>query len=254
VVYRSRMMRRLKMTSVLILLGLGCGSSSNNSPVGGAITDQPADTHCNGVTPQVVGLCTCEIPTKTDAGTTANVAKTESVAMCIADSNAAVSTGGGYSTALRSAPLVAVAADSADASTDAAGTTTTDYGPTMYGSSGDDDDCKYSVSWTSTPIRENTDVTFTVTINELASTPPNAPATGGDVILEVFLTNIHPGDTTRVTSKETSPGVYQVGPARFDAPGPATSPWTVRFHFNELCADDSDDSPHGHAAFFVQVP
>ena len=30
--------------------------------------------------------------------------------------------------------------------------------------------------------------------------------------------------------------------------------WTVRFHFYENCNDAPEDSPHGHAAFFVHVP
>jgi hypothetical protein len=36
---------------------------------------------------------------------------------------------------------------------------------------------------------------------------------------------------------------------RFDASGK----WTVRFHFSADCAD-AVDSPHGHVAFFVNVP
>ena len=34
----------------------------------------------------------------------------------------------------------------------------------------------------------------------------------------------------------------------------APGKWTVRFHFNEICCDVNSDSPHGHAAFFVNVP
>ena len=37
-----------------------------------------------------------------------------------------------------------------------------DFGATMFDRQGFDDDCKYAVSWTSTPILENTDVFFTV--------------------------------------------------------------------------------------------
>ena len=39
-------------------------------------------------------------------------------------------------------------------------------------------------------------------------------------------------------------------PINFDAAGD----WTVRFHFYETCNDAPEDSPHGHAAFFVHVP
>ena len=51
-------------------------------------------------------------------------------------------------------------------------------------------------------------------------------------------------------SPEIAPGVYKVGPIVFDAPGI----WTERFHLFEECSDDPDDSPHGHAAFFINVP
>jgi hypothetical protein len=50
-------------------------------------------------------------------------------------------------------------------------------------------------------------------------------------------------------SPEISPGTYRVGPILFDKPGR----WVVRFHFFETCFD-APDSPHGHAAFYIQVP
>jgi hypothetical protein len=59
----------------------------------------------------------------------------------------------------------------------------------------------------------------------------------------------HPSPSTGSTT-ETSPGVYQIGPIVFDQPGQ----WTVRFHLYGSCFDLAPDSPHGHAAFFVQVP
>src|SRR5215475_9454936 len=40
--------------------------------------------------------------------------------------------------------------------------TASDYGDTMYNAEGNDDDCKYHISWTSTAIREDQNVTFTV--------------------------------------------------------------------------------------------
>ena len=52
------------------------------------------------------------------------------------------------------------------------------------------------------------------------------------------------------SSTEIAPGVYKVGPIKFDAAGI----WTVRFHFFEECGDAREDSPHGHAAFYVKVP
>jgi hypothetical protein len=124
-----------------------------------------------------------------------------------------------------------------------------DLGETLYNSTGYDDDCKYQVSFTSTPIRRNTDVTFTVTVKTL---DPAGVATGADLTPEVFLTEIHPAPNSAVTTKEVpaGSGVYKVGPIVFDAPGL----WTVRFHMYEECSDAPEDSPHGHVAFFVDVP
>jgi hypothetical protein len=123
-----------------------------------------------------------------------------------------------------------------------------DYGATLYNQSGYDDDCKYHVSWDSTPIRKNADVTFTVTVEGL---DPAGPATGANIVPEVYLTAIHPAAGSSTTT-ETPPGsgVYKVGPIVFDASGV----WTVRFHLYETCSDAPQDSPHGHIAFFVNVP
>ena len=58
------------------------------------------------------------------------------------------------------------------------GVTSSDYGPTMYGSAANDDDCKYFLSWTATPIKENADTFFTVTAIRSADMTPGdaAPA------------------------------------------------------------------------------
>lgn len=129
-----------------------------------------------------------------------------------------------------------------------------DYGDTMYNAEGDDDDCKYHVKWSSTPIGENRDVTFTVTATTKTDGMPAGSGTGAgadaNVLAEVYLSDTHPAPNTDQVSDETSPGTYSVGPIRFDAPGR----WTVRFHFYEACTDVADDSPHGHAAFYVDVP
>ena len=122
-----------------------------------------------------------------------------------------------------------------------------DFGATMFNSSGNDDDCKYTVSWTSTPILENTDVYFTVVAS---TTVAPAPATGANIFAEVYLDNTHEAPPTNQTAVESPPGTYKVGPIRFDKPGA----WTVRFHLHEDCKDLVDDSPHGHAAFYVDVP
>jgi hypothetical protein len=127
-----------------------------------------------------------------------------------------------------------------------AGAPTSDYGDTLFNAEGDDDDCKYHVSWTSTPVRENTGVTFTVTVTKLAD---NTPATGAKTRAEIFLTDTHPAAPPPAPT-DSPAGTYKVGPIKFDAPGD----WTVRFHFYENCDDAPGDSPHGHAAFFVRVP
>jgi hypothetical protein len=122
-----------------------------------------------------------------------------------------------------------------------------DYGPTLDGNSGDEDDCKFHVSWTATPICENDGVVFTVVVTNKGD---GTPLTGADMGSEVFLSVLHPGPTPFLNSKEGPPGTYVTDPAKFDQSGQ----WTVRFHFFENCTDTEDDSPHGHAAFFIQVP
>jgi hypothetical protein len=144
-----------------------------------------------------------------------------------------------------------------------------DYGATMFGSEGDDDDCKYHVSWTSTPICQSTlGVTFTVTVTYLGTGLPvtNIPANYG-VLPEAFIptsldascddmsthvspTIFSPGSPGSGLL-ETTPtsGVY-VGSIIFDQPGE----WTVRFHIHEECSDLCGNSPHGHAAFHINVP
>ena len=132
-----------------------------------------------------------------------------------------------------------------------AGVIMTDYGDTMYNTMGHDDDCKYQVSYTVTPIRENTDTTFTVTAK---SNVDGSPVTGANTIAEVFLMdtqgNTHPAPNSNVMTTESPPGTYTIKPVHFDKPGM----WTVRFHFFEDCLDYFPDSPHGHAAFYVSVP
>jgi len=122
-----------------------------------------------------------------------------------------------------------------------------DYGPTLYNAEADDDDCKYHLKFTNSAVRENTDVNFTATVTNKVG---GASTRNTPIALEVFLNTTHPGPNTNQTSSETSPGTYNVGPIRFDLPGQ----WTVRFHLHEDCADQAPDSPHGHVAFFINVP
>ncbi len=127
------------------------------------------------------------------------------------------------------------------------------YGPTMYGQSGADDDCKYDVTWTSTPICRNQPVYFTVIVTKRTD---DTPLTGADPYPDVVLDCMHPipngpdGPTYRAHAPEVAPGTYVIGPILFDQPGK----WVFRFHFRGECLDQSPASPHGHAAFYVNVP
>jgi hypothetical protein len=121
-----------------------------------------------------------------------------------------------------------------------------DFGPTMDGQEGDDDDCKYHVQWTSTPVHASVDVFFTVVATYKVD---SMPLKGASPYIEAYLSDSHPPPNSNPQTTESPPGSYKIGPIRFDAPGD----WTVRFHFAANCAD-SEESAHGHAAFYVRVP
>ncbi|HKE14241.1 MAG TPA: hypothetical protein VKB80_05240 [Kofleriaceae bacterium] len=121
-----------------------------------------------------------------------------------------------------------------------------EFGPTQFGSEGDEDECKYHVSWTSTKICQNADVTFTVTA---VTTVDQTGVTGAQPYIEAFLDETHPAPNTDSNFTDNGDGTYTIGPVQFDAPGR----WNVRFHFFGDCAD-GEESPHGHVAFFVDVP
>jgi hypothetical protein len=133
------------------------------------------------------------------------------------------------------------------------------YGPVMYNTTGSDDDCKYDVSWQSTPVCENQPVYFTVVVTKREDNSPLLGVeTGGTFVPanprpDVVLMCDHPIPNTpkpRDPSPSVAPGTYVVGPVVFDQPGD----WVFRFHFNEECLDIAPDSPHGHAAFHINVP
>jgi hypothetical protein len=115
------------------------------------------------------------------------------------------------------------------------------------GTSAADDDCKYDVNYTVTPICENQDVTFTIT---LKSRVDQTLVKGAEPDLEVLDPNGIPAAEGNQHFTEKSDGVYEVTGIRFNKKGK----WTVRFHFFETCSDTPEDSPHGHAAFFIDVP
>jgi len=136
------------------------------------------------------------------------------------------------------------------------------YGATMYDSAGSDDDCKYDVSWMATTIVENQNAYFQV---KATNRTDDSPVTGAAPFAEIFrLEDGNPGPSINGNQipTETSPGTYVIGPVQFDEPsqpsegGTSTAPgyWTVRFHFFETCADVLPTSPHGHAAFYLDIP
>ena len=134
--------------------------------------------------------------------------------------------------------------------TDGGTDTGSDFGDTMYNTSGKDDDCKYAVSYTVGQICENKGATFTVMASALAA--PMGPVTCDptNVRAEVFLTADHLSPSIPKVTSPTA-GTYVITGVVFNAPGM----WTVRFHFCENCTDFPDGtSPHGHAAFYVNVP
>lgn len=128
-----------------------------------------------------------------------------------------------------------------------AGGAVSEYGDTLSNAEADDDDCKYHLSWTATSIGENSDVTFTAVITTKSD---GKPVPMGDVDIEAYLNDTHPAPNSDAKTTESPTGTYAVGPIRFDAAGK----WTVRFHIHEDCSDLTEDSPHGHVAFFVNVP
>lgn len=121
-----------------------------------------------------------------------------------------------------------------------------DYGDTLYGLEGVDDDCKYNVKYTVTPICQDAGTTFTIT---LTKTSDGKAATGAAPYIEATLNGLPASVADKQKPTEKAGGVYEVGPVVFDKPGK----WVARFHFFETCAD-SEDSPHGHVAFFMDVP
>jgi len=211
-----------------LLVNASCSSSdksSNNAdagPAGGPVPGA-ADDHCTG-TPTVVDPAACTgTSTDTAAGGAAD-----------GDTSGSSSAGAADCTQTRDA----------------------EYGATLSNSEGDDDDCKYHASWTSTPIRLNEDVTFTLTTTNKTTMMPLTPLGDGDIPLsrvDVYVpcdpNHLGPTQNFKPQIAQTMPGQFTVGPIKFDESGL----WVVRFHLYEEC-NDTDTSPHGHIAFFVNVP
>ena len=227
--------RSFAALALTALLATSCDGSGKASTDGGGSTvgigDSPSgvvlgplDSHCNG----------------RDGGQ-----RVQEVGVCKVDTASSIPS--------NSATCgVKFSQDGGTSAADGGAVTGPQYGPTMYGSAADDDDCKYYLSWVATPIQENTDTYFTVTAIRLAD---GKPASCAQVRPEVFLSTTHGAAPPKNPAAEIAPGVYKVGPIRFDAPGNTPGKyWTVRFHLYEECNDTAEDSPHGHAAFYLSVP
>jgi hypothetical protein len=264
--------------AALLALAAACsssssGSSGNSGDAGGSTT--PPDAGTAGVTcqypvlPQTAAAASCASPggaiqgANNDHCIVAGVQQVQVTGLCEAVGTDAGS-GGGDDTSDADVPAVDASAAGDAATAEDAGDDADNgecdepgYGVTNFGTSAQDDDCKYDVSWTSTPICENGNVYFTVTAKKRAGADGGAslsdepPLTGASVDAEVVHSDCMTiAPNSGQTTVEQGGGVYKVGPIQFSKGGK----WSVRFHFNECCSDDPDDSPHGHAAFWINVP
>ena len=207
--------------------------------VPGGPSSGPADTHCDGtVQPTTEASC------HPDAGAVGGGS--------VGDAGSAGDAG-----FPDDAGTMTADAEAADAGEDCP------YGDTMFGHEADDDDCKYHVVWSSTAICAQTSVVVTVTLTNLGDGTPAAGVPGG-IMVEPFIpaavdascddkalqgAPLSPSIGSYLPETPAGSGVYQ-GPVVF----PAAGEWTLRFHIHEECADLLPDSPHGHAAFHVDVP
>jgi hypothetical protein len=118
---------------------------------------------------------------------------------------------------------------------------------TLFNAEGDDDDCKYHVAFSASCIERNRDVSLTLHASNLSD---DSALIGATPTTEIYLSDTHLAPNTKPKAAMIEPGVYTIGPIRFDKSGR----WTVRFHLFEECLDAREDSPHGHIAFYVDVP
>jgi hypothetical protein len=118
------------------------------------------------------------------------------------------------------------------------------------GREADDDDCKYHVEFENTCIALNQPATFTLKLTRKEDGQPGAGAVPKypEVYFADDPSQISP--TNDYTASEGPPGTYRISPFVFNRPGR----WVVRFHYFEECSDIPEDAPHGHAAFYIDVP
>lgn len=118
----------------------------------------------------------------------------------------------------------------------------------FYGSQASDDGCKYDVSFTHSCIAVDRPVTFDVTL--LEKSDGSAASGARPSTVEAYMEDGHISPSNSFRGPESPAGTYAIGPVVFDRPGR----WVVRFHFFETCSDIPADSPHGHTAFYIDVP
>jgi hypothetical protein len=128
-----------------------------------------------------------------------------------------------------------------------AGAAASEYGEPFFGTQVADDQCKYDVALSTTPVCVNDAVTLRAVLKSRADA---TPVTGANARIDVFLSETHVAPNAGRSTTEDPPGTYTISPVRFDASGR----WTVRWHFFENCGDEPEESPHGHVAFYVDVP
>jgi hypothetical protein len=120
----------------------------------------------------------------------------------------------------------------------------------FYGSEADDDDCKYHMQFQSSCAALNQPVTFKLKLTRKSDGAPAAGAAPRN--LEVYMADDaqHISPSNDIEATESAGGNYKIGPVVFDRSGR----WVVRFHVFDTCSDVPDDAPHGHAAFYFDVP
>jgi hypothetical protein len=125
-----------------------------------------------------------------------------------------------------------------------------DEAPIHTGRNAIDDDCKYSVHFENTCVAAGQAVTLTLSLTRSFDGQPGSGAVPR--YPEIFMADdvAHISPSNDITATEAAPGTYEIGPVLFDASGR----WVVRFHYFETCNDLTPDSPHGHVAFYVDVP
>jgi hypothetical protein len=229
------MRTRVRLSSLLALATLSLAACND--------TPSPADTGTGGTDAGATATCTAPgMPTAGAADThcAPGIVQPTDMASCFGEPDAG--------------PVDAGPAEDAGPAVDAGPIAACEYGATMFGMEADDDDCKYHLRWTATPICEGSGgVEFTLVAT---SKVDGSPVTGAGPRIQAFVTDGAACDTSLThlspaagTMRETStPGTY-VGRTIFDQAGQ----WTVRFHLFEECGD-TETSPHGHAAFRLTVP